>query len=219
MEPIRPQVDAFVLDWLRRGPWHRKWFFEERDGSCRLTSGFAATLSETSKIWRQALGPFAEWVAHTLWSTTSHPSREKLPPTRLTQNRKREAKGIPTNTPIAPMVPRENPLLAPKLVPLTRRDQIAQARRSEAQRRQAIALKAWKPSDKPQWLVEKFYREQIQSRLAGIGVQTIASTLAVSEPYATNIRAGRCIPHPRHWSILAKLIGVGPLSPKGAVVA
>lgn len=32
MEPIRPQVDAFLLDWLRRAPLQREWFFEQRDG-------------------------------------------------------------------------------------------------------------------------------------------------------------------------------------------
>ena len=69
MEPIRPQVDAFLLDWLRTGPLQRKWFFEERDGNCRLTGEFAAELSETSKIWKQALAPLAEWVARTLWSS------------------------------------------------------------------------------------------------------------------------------------------------------
>ena len=59
MEPIRPQVDAFLLAWLRRSPLQKKWFFEERGGNCRLTGEFAVTLAETSRIWRQALGPFA----------------------------------------------------------------------------------------------------------------------------------------------------------------
>src|SRR6267378_1422507 len=54
MEPVRPQVDAFVLDWLRRTLLQRKWFFEERNGNCRLTGEFAAQLSETSRTWRQA---------------------------------------------------------------------------------------------------------------------------------------------------------------------
>src|SRR5712692_122370 len=96
MEPIRPQVDAYLLDWLRRAPLQKKWFFEQRDGNCRLTGEFAVELSETSRTWRQALGPFAEWISHTLWSTTSQPTRTKAPATRLTQRRKREAKGIPT---------------------------------------------------------------------------------------------------------------------------
>jgi CRISPR-associated endonuclease Cas1 len=37
MEPIRTLVDAWLLDWLSRGPLKRNWFFEERNGNCRLT--------------------------------------------------------------------------------------------------------------------------------------------------------------------------------------
>lgn len=210
MEPIRPRVDAYLLDWLRRESLQRKWFFEQRDGNCRLMGSFAVQLSETSGIWRQALGPFAEWIAHTLWLTTSRPSRAKAPATRLTQNRKREAKGIPTSTPIVPMVSRENPLLAPMVIRLNAHDPVAQARRADTQRRQAVALNAWNPSDKPEWLDEKTYREKIQPRLAEITVPTITSALAVSEPYAANIRAGRCIPHRRHWLSLARLVGMQP---------
>ena len=36
MEPVRPQVDAYLLDWLTREPLRREWFFEKRDGNCRL---------------------------------------------------------------------------------------------------------------------------------------------------------------------------------------
>src|SRR5271165_7017126 len=32
MEPVRPEVDAWVLDWITREPLKRDWFFEERDG-------------------------------------------------------------------------------------------------------------------------------------------------------------------------------------------
>jgi CRISPR-associated endonuclease Cas1 len=209
MEPIRPQVDAFLLDWLRRAPFQRKWFFEQRDGNCRLAGEYAVELSETSRIWRQALGPFAEWIAHTLWSTTSQQSRTKAPATRLTQVRKREAKGIPAIMPVA--VP-SNPLVLhalerTKQARLNGHDPIARARRAESQRRQAAALKVWNPADKPEWLDGKTYRDKILPRLAGFTVPTIVSALAVSEPYATNIRAGRCTPHPRHWLALARLAG------------
>jgi CRISPR-associated endonuclease Cas1 len=221
MEPIRPQVDAFLLAWLCRSTLQKKWFFEERDGSCRLAGEFAVELSETSKIWRQALGPFAEWIAHTLWSTASQPVRTKAPATRLTQRRKREAKGIPATTPVAPiaipltsrrncvpMVPYENFLETAKSGRLNRFDPVAQERRADTQRRQAAAMKAWNPADKPGWLDEEFYREQIQPRLAAVMVPTIKTALDVSEPYATNIRAGRCVPHPRHWLSLARMVGV-----------
>jgi hypothetical protein len=73
-------------------------------------------------------------------------------------------------------------------------------------------LKAWSPSDKPDWLTEKTYREKIQPRLAGITISTISSALGVSEPYAAKIRAGCYLPHPRHWLTLARLAGMGPNS-------
>src|SRR2546426_8353847 len=36
MEPVRPEIDTFVLDWITREPLSRQWFFEQRDGNCRL---------------------------------------------------------------------------------------------------------------------------------------------------------------------------------------
>jgi CRISPR-associated endonuclease Cas1 len=220
MEPIRPQVDAFLLNWLRCAPLQKRWFFEERNGNCRLTSECAAEFSETSRIWRPTLGPLAEWIAHTLWAT-SRSSWTKVPATRLTQNRKREAKGIPT-IPAATstakllisdgdsvqVLLRQNRLAIPKPIPLNARDPIAKARLAKTQRRQAEARKAWKLSDKPEWLDENAYEEKIQPRLSGVAVSTIVSALAVSRHYATNIRAGRLIPHPRHWLALAQLAGV-----------
>ena len=63
MEPIRPQVDAYVLDWLTREPIRREWFFEQRDGNCRLMAPFAVRLAETAPTWGRAVAPIAEWVA------------------------------------------------------------------------------------------------------------------------------------------------------------
>src|SRR5438132_8807011 len=69
MEPVRPQVDAYLLDWITRQPLHREWFFEERDGNCRLMAPFASQLSKTVPIWGRAVAPIAEWVARAFWST------------------------------------------------------------------------------------------------------------------------------------------------------
>jgi hypothetical protein len=86
----------------------------------------------------------------------------------------------------------------------------ARARQAEKQRRHAVALKAWNPSEQPDWLTKEVYREKIQPRLAGITVPVLSTTLGVSKPYAALIRAGRCRAHPRHWQALAKLVGVLP---------
>jgi CRISPR-associated protein Cas1 len=58
MEAIRPQVDAYLLDWILRESLHREWFFEQRDGNCRLMGSFAIRLSETSRTWGQAVAKF-----------------------------------------------------------------------------------------------------------------------------------------------------------------
>jgi CRISPR-associated protein Cas1 len=218
MEPIRPQVDAFLLDWLRSGSLQRKWFFEERDGNCRLTGEFAAQLSETSNLWKQALGPFAEWMLHALWSSNSSTSRIEVPATRLTQDRKREAKGIPTQlssesgsiqrAPVTKIFSNELRTI-PKLARLDRFDPVAQSRRADSQRRQAAAQRAWNPTEKPDWLDEKTYRERVQPQLLRITAPKIMSALSISEPYALRIRGGHCIPHPRHWLSLARLVNRG----------
>jgi hypothetical protein len=41
-----------------------------------------------------------------------------------------------------------------------------------------------------------------------VTISTIALTLGVSLPYASDIRAGRRRPHPRHWLSLARLVGI-----------
>jgi hypothetical protein len=84
----------------------------------------------------------------------------------------------------------------------------ARAKQAEEQRRHAAELKSWNPSDKPNWLTEEVYRDKIQPRLSNIIVSTIAATLGISEPYAAAVRAGRYLPHPRHWKPLAELAGV-----------
>lgn len=84
----------------------------------------------------------------------------------------------------------------------------AQARRANTQRRHAAAKRTWKKSGHPAGITEKEYLEQIQPRLAGVTLSVLSSTLGVSEPYAVDIRAGRRIPHPRHWQRLAGLVEV-----------
>jgi hypothetical protein len=84
----------------------------------------------------------------------------------------------------------------------------AETLRAKTQRKHAAALAAWKPSELPEWLNEDAYRTKIQPALAVITVPAIATALGVSGPYATDIRRGRRIPHPRHWVALAQLVGV-----------
>ncbi len=240
MEAVRPQVDAYLFDWISREPLRREWFFEKRDGNCRLMGSFAARLTETAPTWGRAVAPVAEWVSRALWSTLKKPARQIYPATRLTQSRRRQAKGsavaVPTDR--GPQVPRicrtcgeplkrgakgycascsiavsrENLIEAAKLGQIATHSPKAEALRAATQRRHAEALNAWKRSDNPRWLTEEAYRKRIQPRLGKTTVPAISTALGISEPYATDIRAGRRIPHPRHWETLARLVGVSPQS-------
>ena len=234
MEPIRPLVDAYVFDWLQRGPLRREWFFEQANGNCRLMGPFAAQLSETALTWRRAIAPYAEMAAKIFWQGRSKRSPFNPLPTRLTQSmRSRAGRTTPISTNPAlpkarprcgvcggtvtagsrycldcvPIVNRENLLAQAKLGRIATHSATAEARRAATQRKQFDAIRKWSPSELPDWLNEKAYRREILPRLSKFTVKTIRLALGVSHPYATNIRRGTSIPHPRHWVALAKLAG------------
>jgi CRISPR-associated endonuclease Cas1 len=233
MEPVRPQVDAFLLDWIMREPLKREWLFEQSDGNCRLMAPFAARLSDTAPMWGRAVAPFAEWVTRALWSSSARLARESAPATRLTQRFKREAKGAPS-LPSSIRAPRRdnlcrgcgktiqdgctncatcavgeatnNMLDAARIGRQTANGPDAQLKRANTQRQNALAQHAWKPSDQPAWLTEKFYSEKVQPVLAAMSASVIARQISVSRWYAGRIREGYR-PHARHWDALAKLVG------------
>jgi hypothetical protein len=106
-----------------------------------------------------------------------------------------------------PAVNRENLLNQAKLGRIATHSAIAEARRSVTQARQAQALRNWSPSNLPTWLDEDCYRREILPRLSKFTVKKIRLAIDVSHPYATLIRRGVSIPHPRHWLPLAELTG------------
>jgi len=105
-------------------------------------------------------------------------------------------------------VSRENLIEIAKVGRVAGHSPEARLRQAEKQRRHAAEVKAWNPSNQPEWLTEEFYHEKIRPRLSGITVPAIASALGLSVPYAAEIRAGRKLPHPRHWLTLARISGV-----------
>jgi CRISPR-associated endonuclease Cas1 len=228
LETIRPAIEAWVLDWLVTEPFRREDFFEERNGNCRLMGAFAAKLSETAPTWGRLVAPWAEYVARTLWATTPRP---KILASRLTQQHRREAKGLPP----LPLVELPKPdVICRGCGKQNRRrgtrfcSQCAAtatnenfdagrkraqqpeslAKRSTTQRQHWQAIQTWKPSDLPAWLTRDVYVKQIQPALASVAKSRIRSALGVSEPYSSDIQAGKRIPHARHWQALAELVGV-----------
>jgi CRISPR-associated protein Cas1 len=235
MEPVRPQIDAFMLDWITHETLRREWFFEQQNGNCRLMQWLAIRLSETAPTWGRAVAPIAEWFAQSLWDCTSKSRHGKrILPTRLTQSRRSEGRGkrfhldlqpAPHPSKICPgcgattqlgrLCPKcGRELSGEKLIELAKIGRVAaqspEAKRkhSDTQKRHEAAKRAWRSSPKPNWPNESVYIADIQPRLASVTINVIAFTLGVSESYAADIRAGRRRPHPRHWLHLAELVGV-----------
>jgi CRISPR-associated endonuclease Cas1 len=234
MEPVRPRVDAFLLEWITGELLKREWFFEQRDGSCRLMASFAARLSESLPAWRQFVAPIAEWVAHVLWSNVRQHGRRALPATHLTQIHRSDAKGKPKLRVAAPQRP---PHLCPTcgrqvtaghrycatckvavtteaLIKAAQAGRLlshsveAEAKRAENRRRHFAAQKAWLASDRTAWPDQETYLQKIQPRLTQVTIPAIRKALDISKGYATNIRSGKCLPHPRHWPALERLVGL-----------
>jgi CRISPR-associated endonuclease Cas1 len=234
MEPVRSNVDSYLLDWITRQPLKREWFFEQRDGNCRLMGPFAVRLSETAAIWKRAVAPIAEWVAKQFWSTTQKRTQSHLAPTHLTQAHRREAKGLSSEI-IASLVRRtenlcpgcgktiqdksvscarcaigdatENMLNAAWIGRRTANSPEAQAKRAVKARKNALAQHSWKTSDQPDWLTTELFSKRIQPLLSNVAASAIRSSIGVSRWYASRIRKGYR-PHPRHWKKLAELVDV-----------
>jgi hypothetical protein len=234
LEPIRPQVETWLLNWIANEPFRRSDFFETGSGNCRLMSQLCTKLSGTSSVWRKLVAPWAEYVARAL-STATKSGREcnSTPPTRLTQRHRTEAKGkvwAPrVNFSKADHLCRgcgkrildgskhcsqcavssatERLVDAARAGRQTANSPEAQVKRANTQRRNALAQHGWKPSDQPTWLTEKVYAEKIQPLLASLSASAIARHISVSRWYAGRLREGYR-PHPRHWVALAALVGV-----------
>jgi CRISPR-associated endonuclease Cas1 len=236
MEAVRPYVDAFLLDWITHEPLKREWFFEQRDGNCRLMAALAVRLSETAPTWGRAVAPFAEWVARMFWSPTARGHQRLGPPTRLTQRHKREAKGgSPLPSLLSP--PRRENLChgcgktiqsgrincadcaivgaTERLVSAAKLGRVAvgrpeaRAKHVASRRRHAQACSEWDASTQPAWLTSEVFSQKIQPLLASFSTSAIRSRIGVSRWYAGRIRQGYR-PHPRHWLVLAELAGVTP---------
>jgi hypothetical protein len=233
METIRPDVDAYVLNRILRQPLKRNWFFEERNGNCRLMVDLASQLAETCSTWARLVAPLAEWAVKEIASTT-RTTRKPTPATRLTQNRKRKLTGgtfisSPKNSVrlqnmcricgneirngidqcrfcAVEVSTRRLTRVATEGRVVSHTDE-AEAKRSKTQLANHATLQEWSASDQPSWLTAKFYTEKMQPLIADLSSSAIVRHLSVSRGYANEIRRGR-VPHPRHWLTLAKLVGL-----------
>jgi len=233
MEPVRPRVDAYVLDWITSTPLKRSWFFEQRDGTCRLMDSLATQLADTVQTWGREVAPLVEWFAQTLSATAANNGRVPAPGTRLTERRRYEGQG--RSMPVQEEPPNQNSVCrncgatissggqychACSLAESGKRLASAQVlgrvaairpeslkKRSDAMALHKEALRNWKPSDLPDYLTDEVYAHRIRPALARLSNKAIELALGVSKRYAYEIASGVKVPHRRHWVKLAELAG------------
>jgi CRISPR-associated endonuclease Cas1 len=234
LEPVRPQIERWLLRWISSEPLRRADFFETANGNARLMSSMCKKLSETTAIWRKLVAPWAEFVARSLWTGVKS-GRNSSPPTRLTQQRRIQGKGkvlkVSVKHPKADHLCRgcgktitdgrtncgdcaiggatERLLNAAKLGRVAARKPEARAKQVASRRRHAEACSAWDLSTEPAWLTDQAYSEKIQPLLVRKSSSDIAKHIGVSRWYAGRIRHGY-VPHPRHWLALSDLVDFVP---------
>jgi CRISPR-associated endonuclease Cas1 len=91
MEPVRPEVDGFVLDVVERRTFRKAEFTETSDGHVRLMAPLTHELAETMPQWAKSLGPIAEHVAHVFGKAMDGSYSAATP---LTSRRLRDAQAV-----------------------------------------------------------------------------------------------------------------------------
>ena len=66
MEAVRPGVDGWLAAWLADASFSKRDFYEESDGTIRITRPLTSHLAMTAPIWRPAAQAVAGWLARTL---------------------------------------------------------------------------------------------------------------------------------------------------------
>ncbi len=80
MEPVRPVVDAYVLELLKTRVFSIRDFVETREGGCRLTPDLARVLANTSPLWAARVAPVVRQVAGKLLRSEAVVSASAVPP-------------------------------------------------------------------------------------------------------------------------------------------
>jgi hypothetical protein len=65
IEPVRPYIEAWLLCCIAECRFAKRDFYEEPDGTIRLTRPLSSWLALTAPLWRQAADVVARWLADT----------------------------------------------------------------------------------------------------------------------------------------------------------
>ncbi|MGO9334146.1 MAG: CRISPR-associated endonuclease Cas1 [Acidimicrobiales bacterium] len=235
MEPVRPEVDAFVLDMVERRTFRKAEFTETSDGHVRLLAPLTHELAETMPQWAKSLGPIAEHVAHVFGKAMDGTYSAATP---LTSRRHRDAQAVvkarkveASRRAAAGRVLQRSPVQPAALALWTCPDcggavtnprhvrcevciaaDPAQAPEIRGRRGAAIAarkraLAEWDKANPGAVYDPELFGRDILSRLATVKLMDIAEAAGCSKASASDIRRGKWTPHVSTWAALAALVG------------
>jgi len=82
----------------------------------------------------------------------------------------------------------------------------AQQRRRQANRQRELERLDWETKHADEIPDIEWYLIEIAPRLRDLGLTATARALGVSKSAVSKYRAGKHVPHPRHWATLANLV-------------
>ena len=236
MEPVRPEVDSFVLDMVERRTFRKAEFTETADGHVRLLAPLTHELAETIPQWAKSLGPITEHVAHVFGKAMDGSHSASTP---LTSRRLRDAQAVvkarkveATRRAAASRTLQHPAAQAAALALWTCPDCVGAvtnprhvrceaciaadpAHSPEISRRRGAAISArkralseWDKANPGIVYDPELFQLEILPRLANVKLMDIAEAAGCSKASASDIRRGKWAPHVSTWAALAGLVGV-----------
>jgi CRISPR-associated endonuclease Cas1 len=236
IEPVRPEVEAFVLDLIEQRTFKKSEFTETPDGHVRLLAPLTHELAETMPRWARSLAPWAEKVAHLLGAAMEGKYQAVTP---LTRARTKDAQAVVKvrktvlRQVAASSVSRQRPASEPARLPLwscpacggavtnpkhVRCDSCIEAdprqapevrgRRGAAIAARKRALREWDAANPGAAYDPELFGRDILPRLATVKLAEIMSAAGCSKSYASQVRAGKFTPHVSTWVALGELAGI-----------
>jgi CRISPR-associated endonuclease Cas1 len=234
MEPVRPEVDAFVLDLVERRTFRKVEFIETSDGHVRLRSPLTHELAETMPQWAKSLGPIAEHVAHVFGKAMAGTYSAATP---LTSRRLRDAQAVvkarkieasrraaagrvlqrPTAQATALALwtcpdcgkavtnPRHVRCEACIAADPTQAPEI-RGRRGAAIAARKRALTEWDKANTDAVYDPELFRREILPRLRTVPLAEIMAVAGCCKASASDYRRGKRTPHVSTWAALVELV-------------
>ncbi|MGH9172477.1 MAG: CRISPR-associated endonuclease Cas1 [Acidimicrobiales bacterium] len=235
VEPVRPEVDGFVLDLVERRTFRKVEFVETLDGQTRLRSPLTHDLAETMPMWAKFLAPIAEHVAHVFGQAITG---KYQPSTPLTGRKTREAQAVvkarkqAVQHAAASTSKKQRPSSRTAASPWScpecggsvtnhrhvrcdsciatdpRQSPEVRGRRGAAIAARKRALTEWQQANGAASYDPDTFRRDILPKLATVKLSEIVAATGISKSYASQVRRGLFTPHVSTWQALGQLVSL-----------